>query len=263
MRVVYTAAPTITMQTAWGPDAALLRYEPSHGGDDGFEHDNRRHRTVDYGGGNRKNEMSWFRAFFEYLGISRWPRGVIILQLVCMVVLFLCEAIYYLVGSFRFRDEHVGAWHICFLVLQTLLVGSYLLLYFIASRWYHLWDATVRATAHDIIELNITLPVLTATLSAIQITALVYYGVVLDLSITGPHTQTLVAYRQVNFMAGVCAAILCYVAYHCTPAFTRKAPDVRRWVIQSAGGGGGGGGMTLPDDGYPSVATSRGGIKQL
>ena len=239
------------MRTAYGPDAALLQYDPVHPSD---SNDNRRRRTIDYR--QKNNSMSWFRAFFEYLGISRWPRGVIILQLVSMVVLFLCEAIYYLVGCFRFRDEHVGVWHICFLTMQIILVGSYMLLYFIASRWYHLWDATVRSTAHDIVELNITLPLLTATLSAIQITALGYLGVVLDLSIVGPHVNTLVVYRQVNFMCGICAAILCYVSYHCTPAFTRKAPDLRRWMVQGTGEI-----PTVMESRFSSAP--RGGIKQL
>lgn len=221
---------------ARGPDAALLNYNPVSATNN--EQYQTRQRSKHYGSSasDARRNMSWFRAFFEYLGISRWPRGVIIMQLVLMVVLFLCEGVYYLVGSFRFRDEHVGIWHICFLVMQLLLVGSYMFIYFVASRWYYLWDATVRTTAHDIVELNITIPLLTATLSAIQIIALYYLGVTLDLSIVGPHEQTLVAYRQVNFMCGICAAILCYVAYHCTPAFTRKAPSIQRWVVQSAGG---------------------------
>lgn len=246
------------MNSSWElSDAALLHYDPLHD-KSGHLHDDERRRRHKYYRDPSRGNMSWMRSFFEYLGISRWPRGVIILLLVLMVVLFLCEAIYYLVGSFRFRDEHVGVWHICFLVLQLVLVGSYCLLYFIASRWYHLWDATVRATAHDIVELNITLPLLTAALSAIQITALAYLGVVLDLSIIGPSVQTLVTYRQVNFMAGVCAAVLCYVAYHCTPAFTRRAPDTRRWVIQGTGGASSN--VNFTSDYLP---TSRGGIKQL
>jgi hypothetical protein len=182
---------------------------------------------------NMKQRVSWFRAFCEYIGVHRWARGVIILQLVLMVVLFLCEAIYYLVGSFRFRDEHVGVWHIIFLSLQVVLIVPYFLLYCTVSRWYNLWDITVRTSGRDVLELNITLPFVVAALTSVQIVALNYYGVVLDLAVIGPSMDTLVAYRQINYMAGICAAVCCYVTYRCTPAFTRKASDSRRWIVQS------------------------------
>lgn len=181
---------------------------------------------------NSVQRTSWSRAFCEYVGAHRWGRGVIIMLLVFMILLFLGEAIYYLVGSFRFRDEHAGVWHIIFLSFEALLVIPYFLLYFFVSRWYHLWDASMRTNQRDVLELNMTLPLVIASLVVLQVLYLQRYGVVMDLPILGPHVSNLVAYRRLNFMAGICAAVCCYVVYRATPAFTRKAPPSYRWTAQ-------------------------------
>jgi hypothetical protein len=178
---------------------------------------------------------SWAHSFCDYIGANRWGRGIIIMLLVLMIILFLCEAIYYLVGSFRFRDEHVGVWHILFLSFEALLVIPYILLYFFISRWYHLWDASMRTSERDVLELNLALPLTVAILVSLQVLSLQRYGITVELPILGPHAQNLVAYRRLNYMAGLCAAVCCYVVYRCVPVFTRKAPTTHRWVAQNIG----------------------------
>lgn len=153
--------------------------------------------------------------------------------LVLMIILFLGESIYYLVGSFRFRDEHVGVWHILFLSFEAILVIPYILLYFFISRWYHLWDASMRTSERDVLELNLALPTTVAILASLQVLSLHRYGITVELPILGPHASNLVAYRRLNYMAGLCAAVCCYVVFRCTPAFTRKSPTTYRWVAQN------------------------------
>lgn len=152
--------------------------------------------------------------------------------LVFMILLFLAESIYYLVGSFRFRDEHAGVWNIIFLSFEGLLVIPYFVLYFFIGRWYNLWDASMRTNERDVLELNLTLPLVVGSLVALQVLYLERYGVVMDLPILGPHVSNLVGYRRLNYMAGICAAVCCYVAYRSAPAFTRKAPKCFRWTAQ-------------------------------
>lgn len=176
-------------------------------------------------------KLTWdqrLRAVVDYLGMRRWAWSVSMLLLMLMLVLYVLESVYYVVGSVRFRDSNFGVWNIAFLVLQLVLTTAYGLLVLCVSRWYDLWDRSVRSNGVSVTTIFFTMAIHVPFLCCIQLTNLVLYGVEQDVSISSP---TLPVYRTTCQICGATTCVLLYVIFRNIASFWRTSTESMKLAV--------------------------------
>lgn len=162
--------------------------------------------------------------------VKSWARGYCILMILFMIALYLVESMYYMIGSYRFRDAHVGVWHMVFIAGQWIMGTIFLVPALVVSRWYNLWDKRLYNSRRDVAEIFGSLIIIVPVLTAIQVIDLARFGIIQDLDL---HSAALPVYRSTCFLGGTCSLVLLYVLFRCVPAFWRKAPQMAVYVVQN------------------------------